>query len=219
MRHKGGRPNHLDSAGMPFFARSSSRRGRWPALLLFAVAVPFLAGCAEDRGNLIPQDTSQSVIEKLNEVDSLAAEGHCFKAQEVALSAQDEIENLGGEFDRELKRSLIDGVVRLQAMLGDGEFCVDAGEPPPDEPEVIEEDPEETEGTTGATGTTDSTGNTGGQDENTDEDQNSDQPQGNENGQTPPDTPANPTRPTNPTTPTTPTNPPSGPGSGGLGPG
>lgn len=224
MRHKGQRSNHLHSAGMPFFARHRPRRGFLPALFASLALALLLAGCGEDRSNLIPEETSNSLISKINRAEALAADHKCFAAGDVAASAQAEIEGLGGKIDPELKRSLIDGVTSLQTMLSDQDICIDEG--------TVTEEPIQTEvpetdtgtgGTTGETGTTDTqTTTTGTQGTTTDENQNTDQTQNGDNGQqtepTPPVT--NPTSPTTPTNPTTPTTPPStGPGSGGLGPG
>lgn len=219
MRHRGGENNHLDSAGVPFPTRHRFRRGSLAALLSCLALVPALAGCAEDRSNLIPPDVSSSVISKINRAEDLAAEGRCFEAQEVAADAQTEIENLGGNFDRELKRSLVDGVVRLQGLLGDPQVCQDSSTVDPVE---TEEPPTETEGTTGETGTTDAEPNTTGeQGTTTDDEDDPENNQGNGNGNDPSANPPtkNPVTPTPPTTPTQPTNPPTGPGSGGLGPG
>jgi hypothetical protein len=206
---------------MPFFTRQTVRRGLLPALLSCFVLVPLLSGCGEDRSNLIPKDTADSLIEKINRAEELGDDNQCFAAATVALSAQKEIENLGGNLDRDLKRSLIDGVVQLQGLYNDQDKCQDRGATT-EEPEVTEEEtPTETEGTTGETGTTDTEeGTTGAQGTTTDEDQ-TEKPQGS-NGQPKQETPPanNPTTPSNPTTPTNPTTPPSsGPGSGGIGPG
>lgn len=191
-------------------------------MLACLLAVPFLAGCGEDRSNLIPGDTASSLIAKLNEVDQLVAEGNCFEAKEVAASAQDEIEALDENIDPKLKRSLRDGVTQLQVFVGDPGKCTESETVITEEPEDTVDEPIVPENTTGETGTTDSEGTTGDQG-TTDENQATEQPQGGENGQNPttpnPSNPTAPTTPTTPTNPTTPADPPSGPGSGGLGPG
>lgn len=219
MGHKGKRANYLDSSKMPFFTRHRWRRGRLAALLICFATLPFLAGCAEDRSNLIPQETSNSLITKLNRVDQLAAEGDCFGAQEVATSAQAEIEE--GNFDPELQRSLLDGVSQLVEFLGNSEKCTQVDTTPEEEePTDLEEESFDTDGTTGTTGTTDTTDTgsttTGEQGTTPDQDQPGDE-NGNQPSRTPPST--NPTPPTTPPTtpPSTPTPP--GPGSGGIGPG
>lgn len=220
---------HLDSAGMRFVKRYLVRPGILPALLACLALGPLLAGCGEDRSNLIPTDTSDSLISKFNRVQDLAADGECFAAQDVAASAQAEIESLGGSIDPELKRSLIDGVTDLQVFAGDPEKCTQAETTTTEQPTETEETLPETDGTTGETGTTDSAQiPQDDQEATTDEKQDSNQQQesGAQNETTPPatnpTTPSNPETPTNPTTPTEPTTPtpdPSGPGSGGLGPG
>lgn len=219
MRHKDRGSNHLDSPPMPFFTRQSRRRGHLAALLAVFVLTPLLAGCGEDRSNLIPGETADSLIATLDEVQALAASGQCFEAAQVAQEAQQEIEAMGPEVDTELKRSLIDGVTELQVLVNDPDKCTESGTVTIEEPTVIEEEPAETEGTTGDTGTTGSETPTG---TTTDDEETPQQPQDGGDGQsptTPPvTTPTEPTTPATPAEPTTPTTP-SGPGSGGLGPG
>lgn len=219
MHHKARLPEHLDSPTMPFFARISRRRSSLAALASLALASPLLAGCGEDRSNLIPPETADSLVRKLDKVQKLAGQGDCFAAQDLAASAQAEIEGMGGEIDPELKRSLLDGVTQLQVFAGDPEKCTQADTNPID-PTVTEEPAVDTGGTTGTTGTTDpASGTTGSQDDSSDGN-NPDQPPASDN-ETPTTPPAtNPTPPADPgTPPTSPTTPPAGPGSGGLGPG
>lgn len=198
--------------------RQKLRRGFLPALLATIFLSPLLAGCGEDRSNLIPQETSRSLIAKLDQVQALAAEGDCFGAAEVAAEAQQEIEALT-DIDPRLKRSLVIGVVDLQLFAGDAEKCEQSGTDTTEEPVETEEVPEETEGTTGATGTTDGEQTTGAQGNTNDDDQDSGQPRNNGNQPQGPPPAQNPENPTNPTPP--PANPttPANPGSGGLGPG
>jgi len=225
MRHRDRTANHLDSTGVLFSTRQSPRRGVFAALLGCLAFVLFLTGCGEDRSNLIPKETSNSLVSKFNQVNSLAADGQCFAAVDVAASARAEIESLGGSIDAKLKRSLLDGVTELQGYVSDPEKCTESDTTTTEEPPDTEETPPDTEGTTGVTGTTDTEQNTTGDQGTTDEDQDQDQQtpsqgEGNGNSSTPPaKNPTTPAKPTKPTTPTTPVNPPSGPGSGGLGPG
>jgi hypothetical protein len=212
---------------MRFLARPNARRGFLPALLACIVLLPVLSGCAEDRSNLIPKDTSESLIAHFDRIKALAASGKCFEAAQEAREAQTEIESMGPDVDAKLKRSLLDGVTDLTLLANDTDVCIEADTTTTEEPVETEETPTETEGTTGETGTTDTGENTTGNQGTTDEDQDSEQqtqPNGNGNGNqssTPPaknpTTPSNPTTPTNPTNPSTP--PDTGPGSGGLGPG
>ncbi len=224
MRHKGHRPNHLDSAGMRFPARPNARRGFLPALLACIVLLPALSGCGEDRSNLIPKDTSESLIAHFDRIKALAKSGKCFEAAQVAREAQTEIESMGPDVDAKLKRSLLDGVTDLTLLANDTDVCIEADTTTPEEPVETEETPTESEGATGETGTTDTGENTTGDQGTTDEDQDSDQQtqsNGNGNGNQSKTPPAkNPSNPTTPTTPTNPSTPPdTGPGSGGLGPG
>jgi len=214
---------------MSFFTRPKARRGVPAALLACLVSGLLIAGCSEDRSNLIPKETADSLIAQLDEAQALADSNKCFEAKEVVLSAQLEIESLGPDVDRELKRSLVEGVTELQNFLSDSEKCLEK-ETTEEEPTETEE-PIEDEGTTGETGTTGPEPTTTGPQGDTDENQEPQNPQGNNgngngpgngNGNQAPPT-GNPNPPSNPTTPTTPTNPTtpggSGPGSGGLGPG
>jgi|GEM_PF-1309288 len=224
MRHKGHRPNHLDSAGMRIFARPNARRGFLPALLACLVLLPALSGCGEDRSNLIPKDTSESLIAHFDRIKALAASGKCFEAAQVAREAQTEIESMGPDVDAKLKRSLLDGVTDLTLLANDTDVCIEADTTNPEEPVETEQTPTETEGTTGETGTTDTGENTTGEQGTTDEDQDSEpqtQPNGNGNGNQSNTPPAkNPTTPSKPTPPSKPANPSTpGTGSGGIGPG
>lgn len=202
---------------MPSFARHRLHRGRFAALVICLALLPVLAGCAEDRSNLIPQETSSSLIAKLNRIDQLAAQGVCFEGQEVARSAQVEINE--GDFDPKLKRSLSEGFDEMVALLGDSDYCTESETPPEETPSDTGDEPTDTGGSTGATGTTD-TGptTTGGQGSNPDDDQNPPTDDGTgDQPQTPPDT--TPDQPTTPPTTNPPTPTPPGPGSGGIGPG
>ncbi|MCB0861060.1 MAG: hypothetical protein KDB54_10440 [Solirubrobacterales bacterium] len=209
---------------MLFLARRGPGRGLLPALLACLVVAPFLVGCGEDRSNLIPKDTSESLIARFDRIQSLAAAGECFQAAKVARTAQQEIEAMGTDVDAELKRSLLDGVTDLTLLVNDPDKCTEADTTTTEVPVETEETPTDTEGTTGETGTTDTSQATTGDQGTTDENQDSNQTDNNGNGNqtTPPATnPTTPTTPTTPTEPTTPTNPSggTGPGSGGLGPG
>jgi len=217
---------------MPFPTRPTARRGSFAALLACAAIALPLSGCGEDRSNLIPKETADSLIANLDEIDSLAASGECFAAADLAEETRLEIERLT-DVDAELKRSLIDGVTQLTVFVADPEKCDESETTTTEEPET--EDP--LEGTTGITGTTGTETTTGDQGTTSDEDQDSDQNQnqkqggnGQNGGQNPTPTPRpkpkpNPTpNPTptpnpNPTPDPTPTPTPSpGPGSGGLTP-
>lgn len=224
MRHKGQPAKHLDSTEVRFFTRHRARRGLPAALIACLALGGLLAGCGEDRSNLIPKDTSESLIASLDRVQSLADSGQCFEAAKVALEAQQEIEAMGPDVDTELKRSLLDGVTDLTLLVNDPEKCTESNTDVTEEPTETEEPPTDTGGTTGDTGTTEAEPTTTGEQGNTDENQDSENQDEGNGGQTSPTPPATNPTPTQPTTPTTPTNPTTptpdpGPGSGGLGPG
>jgi len=219
---------------MRLFTRPIVRRGVLAALLACTLLVVPLAGCGEDRSNLIPKETANSLLAKLDEIDALAQSGECFAAADLAEETRQEIERLGPEVDDQLKRSLIDGVTQLTVFVADPEKCDEAENTTTEEPPETE-DPDE--GTTGTTGTTDAEAPAGDQGDGSNEDQNPNQDQngnggtgggqnGGNGGQTPSPKPKptpNPNPAPNPTpnpdpTPT-PTPPTPGPGSGGLTPG
>lgn len=194
------------------------RRALLPALVVVALGGIALSGCTEDRSHLIPSDDAQSLIERINEIEQIAAdenveEDKCFRANDLATEVLLEIERMD-ELDPELKRSLLRGVSRLQRLISNPEICVDqaAGETV-EEPET-EIAPEGPTGETGPTGPTGPGETTGEQGNDPDEDQDSSPPRNEETETRPPATPE-----TNPTPPAT--NPGTGsqPGSGGLGPG
>lgn len=207
---------------MRFSTRKPQPRGPLACLLTCLAVFPLLVGCGEDRSNLIPTGTSEELVVKLDEIQSLADSGECFAAADASLELGNQIERLGEKIDPRLKRSLLDGVTQLQLAIAD----IDAADCAEPGTAVTTDSPEpETDTSTGTTGTTDPAGTTGEQDqtdEETDPEQNqqdqTDQPSTPPSGSGNNNQPNTPVAPTTPTTPTVPTQP-SGPGSGGLGPG
>ena len=107
--------------------RQKGRRGPLAALVACLLLIPVLAGCSnEDRSNLVPKETSSSLIAMFDEVDSLAASGQCFEAAKVAVKAQREIETMSTDVDPDLKRSLLDGVTQLQLLVNDPDKCTES---------------------------------------------------------------------------------------------
>lgn len=221
MRHKGKDNKHLDSGEVRHFTRSGLRRGLLPSFVCCLLLSLAVAGCGEDRSNLIPEGKSESLISNLDRIQSLAASGECFEAAKVALETQQEIETLGPEVDRNLKRSLLDGVTELTLLVNDPDKCTESNVNVTEEPTNTEEPDPTTTGPTGEIGTTGDETTTTGDQGTTNENQTQGQPQssGTENPATAPAPAPEPAQPVTPTPPTTPTTPPAGPGSGGLGPG
>lgn len=115
--------------------------------LLLAFAVAVFSGCGEDRSNLLPTDTAAQIDASLTGIQELAKED-CFHALRATRAVQKQVEGLPQSVDPNLKRSLVDGVVALQVLLGDANKCKATGLP-------IEPATPETEVTpTGDTGVT-----------------------------------------------------------------
>lgn len=141
-------------------------KSRKTTLCVIATAVVLsLAGCGEDRSNLLPPDTAERIDSNLDQVRSLVREGNCFEALAAAEEVRSEVEALGSGVDDTLRRNLIDGVTELQIMVQDN--CVEADTDPvePVTPEPVpEEVPVPEEESTGSTGDTGSAGTTDGGD-------------------------------------------------------
>lgn len=200
----------LDSIAMPELARIA-------AILVVALLVSgSFAGCAEDRSNLVPEDTVAEITADIEEVQDLVRQGECFSADIAAERARTRVEGLDPEVDSKLKKNLLDGVTQLQVTVKDRCQEVDSTTEP-----LVPEQPTGATGTTDATapsGTTDSGNQTGGGQGN-----NGGNPGAGDNGGNPAPEPApqpNP-EPTNPTNPAPNPQPPptTDPGSGGVGPG
>lgn len=184
---------------------------RIPAIFVIALlAAAAVAGCAENRDNLLPKDTVAEITADIDEVQGLVSRGECFSADIAAERARTRVEGLGPEVDHKLKKSLLDGVTQLQVTVKDRCEESETTAAP-----VVPEEPTGTTGSTDPSGTTDSGkgsgdgkgsggGNTGG---------------GDNGGNPAPEPDPKPTpEPTDPTDPNP--QPPSNPdtGSGGVGP-
>jgi hypothetical protein len=127
-------------------------------------AIALLAGCGEDRSNLVPTDTAAQIDANLVLVGQLVRDGNCFEALNAAEEVRSEVEALGNDVDSTLRRNLLDGVTQLQIKVQDN--CVEADSEPvePVVPEVTPEDTEPLEPATdqNVTGDTGATGDTGG---------------------------------------------------------
>lgn len=85
--------------------------------LVLIPAFAVFSGCAEDRGNLVPEQTAAEIAADIDEVQSLVDSGECFAADIAAERARSRVEALGSDVDRELKKNLIDGVTQLQVTV------------------------------------------------------------------------------------------------------
>lgn len=133
---------------MPFLPLRSTRTALRAFLAAVAVmlAAGAVAGCGEDRSNLLPGDTVNEISSNLDRVRELAGSGDCFGALTAAQEVTRQVERLGPGVDRKLKRSLRDGVTRL--VLTVQENCETT------EGEITEEPLETLEPSTGPTGET-----------------------------------------------------------------
>ncbi len=90
------------------------------ATALIALGAVLLAGCAEDRSNLLPGDTVKEISLNLDRVRELADQGDCTGAVDAAQQVTRQIEGLGTSVDPKLRRSLRDGASRLVLTIQAG---------------------------------------------------------------------------------------------------
>jgi hypothetical protein len=134
-------------------------------LIVIFASILLLAGCSEDRSNLLPGDIAAQLDANLVLVEQLHRDGDCFGALNAAEEVRNQVETLGSDVDPTLRRNLLDGVTELQIKVQDN--CVEADSAPTTEP-VTPETPEDTgtveppadQNATGATGATGDTGAT-----------------------------------------------------------
>jgi len=88
------------------------------ALVLGVLCALLLASCGGSDAKLLPGDTAQEIIENLDSVKQLAAEGECVDAEEAALEVSAQIESLEG-IDPKLKANLEEGAERLNEVIDD----------------------------------------------------------------------------------------------------
>jgi|688.fasta_scaffold239920_2 hypothetical protein len=119
-------------------------RGRFRRTLAatgVAAVCLFLAGCQEDRSNLLPRDSTERIESQITRIQTQVVDGLCFEALEAAQEIEDEIEGIGPTLDPALLRTLRDGITQLQIMIQDE--CVESGatdiEPVIEEADPIEE--------------------------------------------------------------------------------
>jgi hypothetical protein len=93
--------------------------------LLAVAAAILLAGCGGDEGT-IPGENSDQLLTRLDEIEGAVAEGQCEGAQASADLFVDQVAQLPGDVDQEVKRLLTEGGERLQQLAT--EQCE---EPPP----------------------------------------------------------------------------------------
>jgi hypothetical protein len=127
-------------------------------LLPALAAAALLAGCGGDEGT-IPQADSDQLVTRLTEIEEAIPRGDCDGAQDSADLFVEQVADLPGDVDAEVKRLLTAGGARLQELAS--EQCE---EPPPTgasgeegfQPEEPTTTPETTADTTTET-TTDTT--------------------------------------------------------------
>jgi hypothetical protein len=93
--------------------------------LLAIAAATLVAGCGGDEGT-IPTENSEQLVERLNEIEGAIPEGDCDGAQNSANLFVEQVADLPGDVDAEVKRLLTAGGERLQQLAT--EQCE---EPPP----------------------------------------------------------------------------------------
>jgi len=147
-------PLCLDSPEMSLNPLDPTGARARAALATAAVAVcgGLLAGCGEDRSNLLPGETVKEISANLDRVRELADSGDCPGAVTAAQEVTRQVEGLGPAVDRRLKRSLRDGVTQLVLTVQQSCDTVEG---------TVTEEEEPVEPETTVTGPTGATGETG----------------------------------------------------------
>lgn len=141
----------LDSLSVPF-----SQVGKiLSALVTGVAAMALLAGCTGGASNLIPRDTASSLSSEFDRIDSLVSGGDCFAALDATEAARDQVLALTDPVDSNLRRSLLEGVRRLQIVIQDE--CRES-----DETDLVTDAVTETPDTTDADSTTETDQDPGG---------------------------------------------------------
>lgn len=86
------------------------------ALGLGLAAAFALVSCGDDDAELLPGDTAEQIVDNLDTVEMLAAEGDCEGAQRAAAEVSGQVDTLSG-VDRELIQALRRGTDRLETVV------------------------------------------------------------------------------------------------------
>jgi len=86
------------------------------ALGLGLAAAFALVSCGGDDAELLPGDTAEQIVDNLDTVEMLAAEGDCEGAQRAAAEVSGQVDALSG-VDRELIQALRRGTDRLETVV------------------------------------------------------------------------------------------------------
>jgi hypothetical protein len=76
-----------------------------------------LAGCGEDRDDLLGSGTAASLNRDIDRINELVAEGNCLEALKLAEEVRLEVEGLGEGTNTEVRGSLLDGVTKLAVAV------------------------------------------------------------------------------------------------------
>lgn len=87
------------------------------ALALGAAAAVALVSCGGDTEGLLPGQSADEIVSNLNQVEQDAVNGDCASAQSAADEVRQQIDDLGGDVNTQLKARLRDGAARLQQLV------------------------------------------------------------------------------------------------------
>jgi hypothetical protein len=86
------------------------------ALSLGAIAAVGLVSCGGSDDDLLPGSSADQILDNLDTVEELVAEGSCDEAVSAAAEIRDQVERLPRSVDAELRQRLIEGADRLEEV-------------------------------------------------------------------------------------------------------
>ena len=86
------------------------------ALALGAAAAVGLVSCGGSNDDLLPGKSANEILDNLNTIDQLVAEGDCTSAAAAAQEVRDQVEGLPRTVDAELRQRLAEGADNLEQL-------------------------------------------------------------------------------------------------------
>jgi hypothetical protein len=87
------------------------------AVFALGVGAAFaVVSCGDSEEGLLPGATADQIVENLEEVERLVAEGDCSGAQQAAQEVASQVDALGSDVNARLRRALADGADELEQV-------------------------------------------------------------------------------------------------------